>query len=305
MQFNIVLEQKVLAESVWLSTSGVETLKVTPTLIDGVTISASPNTKSATPWISLDKTGIPYRITPTVSGGTTISASPTPTDSNYPKVDDVPPVLRCFGDRVPNEDALGSPFCTAQNGTELLVGEIYWITWDPSYWGGDVSRVTLQMRAYPVLDNDSPLFTSEQLSNNDGYYPLEITPEMRRSLDAGYFFLNITPLTNQNSNAKHVGTKSGPVLRVITSRSEAITELSRVPSDNAVNTSKEGVKASTIAPAVIVPVVVAIALVAGIFWYLNKKKQAEAYAGNNRTYRVVISSLCSDLNAMALLRLEV
>lgn len=270
--------QNVLGQSVWLSTSDGEVLTVTPTVIDGVTISASPVTSKATPWVLLDGSGIPYAVTPTVTGGSTILALPTPTASSYPSADAVPPVLRCFGDRVPLEDTQGYPFCTALNGSEWLVGETYWVTWDPSYFGTSISRVSLQMRALPAADNDTPLWTSDYISNADGYYPLEVTLDMIRLGDLQYFFLNITPLTTSTTTATNVGTKAGPVLAVVRTKTAGITTITRVPSDNASSvkaSSKSSSNAKTIVPAVVVPVVVVMMLAAGAYYYLVVRKNAK------------------------------
>ncbi|VEU24437.1 DEKNAAC105662 [Brettanomyces naardenensis] len=263
--------QKVLTDKIWTSTSSGRNVLVTPTAIDGVTISGSPVTASATPWNSLDSSGIPYRVTPTVSDGTTTKVSPTPTASDYPEpTGGAPPVLGCINERVPSSGTLGYPFCIA-NGTELVVGETYWITWDPTYWGGDIDRVRLQTIQYPIQDNDDALFTSDYISNNNGFYPWLIKSSYKAG--EGYFWLTITPLVTSQSTAEHVGTKSGPLLRIIDSVNDATTKITRVPSDNGLqsSTSSSSNKAKVIAPAVVVPVVAIIFIGLGIFYYLNHK----------------------------------
>ncbi|ODV59752.1 uncharacterized protein ASCRUDRAFT_19952, partial [Ascoidea rubescens DSM 1968] len=248
--------QQVLENKVWTSNNE----RITPTIIDGVTISASPVTNSLTPWISLDSTGIPYKITPTTDDdGETVSASPTPTESDYPDPTGVPPVLRCFGDRVASEfdSTPGYPFCTARNGTELLVGETYWITWDPTYWGStEITKVRLSINIISRGNNDEEVFMSDYINNNNGYYPLAVESSFE-----GYGFLLLTPLTTSTTEAEHVGTVSGPVVRFITSKSQAATTISRLPSDNGLeNSSSSGNKnlAKIIAPSVIIPFIIIV-----------------------------------------------
>ncbi|CCH41463.1 putative secreted protein [Wickerhamomyces ciferrii] len=270
--------QLVLTDSIWTSTSSGIIMAITPTVIDAVTISASPVTDKPTPWASLDGSGIPSLVTPTVSDGKTISASPTPSNTDYPSPAAVPPVLRCFGDRVPEDgnDKYGYPFCTALNGTEMIVGETYWITWDPTYWGGDdITRVKLELKAYPQTGAGDTLFETPYLSNSDAYYPLTITSSMIKN--EGYFWLIISPLTTSTTKATNVGEKSGPLLRAINSKSDAITTINRVPSDNGHTSTKSsgsGSNAKTIAPAVVIPVIAVIGIAIFVVWFLNKQKKS-------------------------------
>ncbi|CDR39252.1 CYFA0S03e01354g1_1 [Cyberlindnera fabianii] len=281
-------QEKQLTDKVWTSISSGVTMKITPTVIDGVTISASP-VSSATVWASLDGSGIPYLITPTVSDGTTVSTSPTPTASGYPAADAVPPVLRCFGDRVPedDDDKPGYPFCTALNGTEMVVGETYWITWDPTYFDSDsITKVSISLIAYPQTgSSNDTLFTSNYVSRADGYYPLTMRSQYIRKGN-GYMWLTITPLVTSQSDATTVGTKTGPLIRAIISDSEASTTIAKVPSDNNLDTasssSSKSNKAKVIAPAVVIPVICVIAIAAGVVWYLNKQKKSRSGSSGAR-----------------------
>ncbi|KAG7877901.1 hypothetical protein KL935_000969 [Ogataea polymorpha] len=265
-----VTSQKVLTDNVWTSTSSNNMVLVTPTVTDGVTISASPVSDSATIWNSLDSSGIPYLVTPSVSGSSTISASPTPTDTSYPSpTGGAPPVLRCMNERA-DESNSGYPFCIA-NGTEMLVGETYWITWDPQYWGSDdIVRVRLSTNAYPSVDGDESLFTSDYVINNNGYYAWEVKSSYRRSGTEGYCWLLITPQLDSTSNAKHTGTTYGPLIRIIEHESDAYTTITRKPSDNGATTTSSKSKAKIIVPAVVVPVVVLGFLIVGIVWYFRR-----------------------------------
>lgn len=272
--------QSVLLDSVWTSTSSGIIMAITPTVIDAVTISASPVTNTPTVWVSLDNSGIPSLVTPTVKDGSTISASPTPTDTSYPTPAAVPPVLRCFGDRVPNSnsDTPGYPFCTALNGTEMLVGETYWLTWDPTYWGStDITRVKIELIAYPQSGSDDTLFETKYLSNADAYYPLTIESSFIKN--GGYFWVTITPLTTSTTNAKNIGTKNGPLLRAIQSKSDALKNFEKVPSDNglSISPSKSKINSKAIAPAVIVPVIVVIGIAIFVVWYLKKQKKTAIF----------------------------
>lgn len=268
--------QKVLSDDVWTSTSEKIIMKVTPTVIDGVTISASP-VATPTVWASLDESGIPYLITPTVDGATTISASPTPTASNYPTPSFVPPVLRCFGDRIPNSGTQGYPFCSALDGTEMVVGETYWLTWDPTYWGGsDVTKVTIELIKYPQTgDGDDTLYTTDYISNADGYYPLTIQSDFIRSNGAGQMWVTITPLVVANTDATNVGTKTGPLIKAIASKSDASSSNIKLPSENGSVSSSTSSKsdAKVVAPAVIVPVILILAIATYVVWYIKKQKK--------------------------------
>ncbi|OWB72610.1 hypothetical protein B5S31_g2327 [[Candida] boidinii] len=266
-------KQNVLAEKIWTSTSNGVGILVTPTAIDGVTVSASPITSSATPWVSLDGSGIPHAVTPTVSDGTTISASPVPTQDDYPETTGgAAPVLRCTSDRLDSSDT-DNPFCILKDA-ELVTGETYWITWDPTYWGGNVERVRIQTKAYPLQDDDNALFTSDYVLNNNGYYAWYIKSTYKQPGTEGYFWLNIMPLVTSDTTATHVGLANGPLLRIIDRVSDAKTDIKRLPSDNvSTQSSSSNNKAKVIVPAVVVPVVVVAAIIFGVFFYFNKHRK--------------------------------
>ncbi|KAF5102195.1 hypothetical protein DV451_001916 [Geotrichum candidum] len=278
------------AQSVWTSThaNGVKEL-VTATTIDGVTISASPAKKTdnskPTPWISLDGSGIPIMVTPTIvkAGGETISASPV-APTNYPTPSSIPPVLRCFGNRVPQSNqgsssiAPGYPFCSPLNGTEWIVGETYWITWDPTYWGGsDITQVKIFARFLPIDDDQDRVFETDWVSNTDGYFPLNVLSDYRIRNTDGYMFINMRPLVSVGSDADHTGTVSGPIIRVISSKSEAETVISRLPSDNRKNSisngSSSGLSGGKLAAAIVVPLVfVVIVCSLGYYWFVLRRR---------------------------------
>ena len=281
-------DQAALGKSVWVSTgsNGIRET-VTATTIDGVTISASPakstDSAKATPWVSLDGSGIPIMVTPSIvtPGGSTVSASPT-APSNYPTPVAIPPVLRCFGDRVPAENGgsssipPGHPFCSPLNGTEWLVGETYWITWDPTYWGGsDITQVKLFARYLPIKDNEDQVFITDWLSNTDGYFPLTILKDYRVRNTNGYMFINMTPLVSSNSDADHTGTVSGPIIRVISSKSEAQTTISRLPSDNRKNSisTGSGLSKGQLTAAILIPILFVIIMCAfGYYWFVLRRR---------------------------------
>lgn len=291
--------QAVLSKSVWTSThsNGIKEI-VTATTIDGVTISASPASKTdsakATPWVSLDGSGIPVMVTPTIltPGVSTISASPT-APTNYPTPSSIPPVLRCFGDRVPADNsgsskiAPGYPFCTPLNHTEWLVGETYWITWDPTYWGGDdISQVKIYARYLPIDDNEDRVFVTDWISNTDGYFPLTVLSDYKVSGTGGYMFINLVPLVSSGSTADHTGTVSGPIIRVISSKSEAETTISRLPSDNRKNSisTGSGLSSGQLAAAIVVPIVFVLILCAfAYYWFIVRRRALRAHAAKEAT----------------------
>ncbi|KAF5092907.1 hypothetical protein D0Z03_002643 [Geotrichum reessii] len=277
------------AQSVWTSThaNGVKEL-VTATIIDGVTISASPakNTDNSkpTPWNSLDGSGIPIMVTPTIvkAGGETISASPVP-PTNYPKPSAIPPVLRCFGNRVPESNkgssriAPGYPFCSPLNGTEWIVGETYWITWDPTYWGGsDITQVKIFARFLPIDDDSDFVFETDWISNADGYFPLTVLSDYRIRNTDGYMFINMRPLVSVGSDADHTGTVSGPIIKVIKNKNEAQTVISRLPSDNRKNSitnGKSGISHGQLAAAIVVPIVFVMMICGlGYYWFVLRRR---------------------------------
>lgn len=289
-------DQAVLGADVWMQTlpNGHEK-RVTPTVIDGVTISGKPMSEhngTPTPWNSLDNTGIPYRITPSIKKvkdqpEETISASPT-APAGHPQSTDTPPVLGCWGDRLPedNEKLPGYPFCSPHNGTELVAGEIYWVTWDPSYWGGDdISQVKLILRSLPT-GTDDLMFETEPFANRKGYYPLEIQRSWANN--GGYFFINIAPLTRPDTKAKNVGTKSGPIVRAILNKNDGLTTVSRLPSENSLQPGKKhsggGIGKGGIAAAVVVPVVVVILLSGLGFLYYRQKKTKQQQMSQDRSW---------------------
>lgn len=293
-------EQAALGKSVWTSTgaNGIKEI-VTATTIDGVTISASPaqttDSAKATPWNSLDGSGIPIMVTPSIvtpgPGGSTISASPTiPASlSNYPTPGAIPPVLRCFGDRVPGDNsknsnlAPGYPFCSPLNGTEWIVGETYWVTWDPTYWGGsDITQVKIFARYLPINDNEDRVFITDWISNADGYFPLTILSDYKVEGTGGYMFIDMTPLVSTGSDADHTGTVSGPIIRVIKAKSEAQTTISRLPSDNRRNSisgstssSNFGLTKGQLAVAILIPILVVFIVAAfSYYWFALRRRAA-------------------------------
>lgn len=287
--------QVPLGLSVWRSTLPNGAIEfVTATIVDGVTISASPasttDPSKPTPWISIDNSGIPIAITPTIQtpGGSTVSPSPVP-PSNYPTPHAIPPVLRCFGDRVPDAPAgdasvPGYPFCSPRNGTEMVVDETYWITWDPTYWGGSsIKFVKLYARSLPSRGNKDLVFSTDWISNADGFFPLKVLANYFVPDTQGYMFINMQPLVPENSDATHVGAVSGPIIRVITKPVDALKPISRLPSDNAKNGggnnnssggNNGGLSKGKLAAAIVVPIVFLLILGLTILFFFRLRNQA-------------------------------
>lgn len=290
--------QVPLGNSVWKSTlpNGAIEL-VTETVVDGVTISASPpsttDSSKPTPWISLDNSGIPIAVTPTIQtpGGSTISTSPTP-PASYPTPNAIPPVLRCFGDRVPQKgvddnSVPGYPFCSPRNGTEMVVDETYWITWDPTYWGGSsIKFVKLYARFLPSKSNEDLVFSTGWVSNADGYFPLKVLSNYVIAGTKGYMFINMQPLVPQDSDATYVGAVSGPIVRMINSPSEALVPITRFPSDNSKHGKKStssGLSKGKLAAAIVVPIIFVLLLCSFVYFFFFVRKRALLPKHNDQT----------------------
>lgn len=271
-----------LEKEVWTTTTGTKHTTITPFAFDGVTVSASPiGDAETTPWVSLDSSGVPYKVTPTVKDGKTTSPSPTPTNTNFPTPLAAPPVLRCMGDRV----ADGNPFCIGE-GAEFVVDETYWITWDPLYFNPEsdsdgISKVKIKVRPFPNNESTSPIETSDWVENKNGFYAWTIESSDIDSDMDGYAQIYLSPFRTSDTDSEEEDTAIGPVVRLISSKNDAYTKISRVPSDNndendsSDKKDDEGSsnKAKIIVPAVVVPVIVICLIAGAVFYYLLKKRK--------------------------------
>ncbi|GME75599.1 unnamed protein product [Ambrosiozyma monospora] len=274
-----------LTESVWTGTSSASTLTITPYAFDGVTVSASPAVENTTPWVSLDSSGVPSGVTATVKGSSTKSASATPTNANYPtNYIAAPPVLGCFNERVSS----GNAFCIS-NGTEWVLDETYWITWNPLYWSESdvVTKSKIMIRAYNADNDTDALLTSDWIKSAQNFYAFTVTQDYIDSSSNGYVQLFVAPFTDDDSTVSS-DTVDGPVIKLLSSKSDASSKISRLPSDNAdggSSSSSHHSKAKVIAPAVVVPVVV-IGLIAGglvvYFFYRQKKNGGKSPFSSSR-----------------------
>ncbi|CUM57525.1 unnamed protein product [Debaryomyces tyrocola] len=277
-----------LVKEVWTTTTGTKHTIITPFALDGVTVSASPIDAETTPWVSLDSSGVPYEVTPTVKDAKTLSSSPTPTNTNFPTPLAAPPVLRCMGDRVTD----GNPFCIGE-GAEFVVNETYWITWDPLYFNPDndsngISKVKIKVRSFPNNESISPIETSDWVENKDGFYPWTIESSDIDSDMDGYAQIYLSPFRTSDTDSEEEDTAIGPVVRLIASKSDAYTKISRVPSDNNDDDSSDNKndkgssnKAKIIVPAVVVPVVVIFLIAGAVFYYLLKKRKNAVKKSSN------------------------
>lgn len=139
---------------------------VHPTVIAGVTFSAKPTSiNGPTPWVSLNKQGVPQTVKPKVKNGVTKNAGPdyknwfktattvvhdnkdlkahnlkedeTFTEVTYIEEDDtylkMNPLIRCTPDRYLNKglakDTSSEPFCTPAENSNIDLGKTYFITW--------------------------------------------------------------------------------------------------------------------------------------------------------------------------------
>ncbi len=152
----------------WIRTIyGTKVEVVSPTVIDGITFSAEPNTDPLAPWISMNKQGRPKTIKPHIKNGQTKNASPSYstyfktattivydqeqlkahnmkagdkfTKVEYLDEDDtyvqLNPLIRCTPDRYTekgkfSKDKVKSePFCTPSEWSNFHMGKPYFITW--------------------------------------------------------------------------------------------------------------------------------------------------------------------------------
>ncbi|KAK9246645.1 hypothetical protein V1506DRAFT_534842 [Lipomyces tetrasporus] len=246
----------------------------------------------------------------TTTSGTvtsTTNPSPTPELSDNLFYQEQSPVLGCWESRLPPPTIDGLPFCTPQNGTELVVGETYFVTWDPTWFGGgidDVLYVMLQDRSLPIDDDNDEIFRTDPIINAFGFYPLTVEYNYTTFSEGGYFYLNIIPVIQDGTNATHTGTKSGPLMRFINTRQDGITEITRVPSDNVKSaslindgdSSSGGGLSRTIKIVIAVIIPVAVIFVSGVIVYMifSRRKsdrflfRARGYAtGRSRAERTI------------------
>lgn len=277
-----------LTDDIWTTTISSSTSTITPYAFDGITVSASPVDIGTKNWVSLDSSGIPYAVTPTVKNGKTTSASPTPTRTNYPTPAALPPVLRCMNERIPSYT---DPFCI-KNQTEFVVGETYWITWNPLYWNPHVetddavSKAKIKVYPYPNNDNQGTISTSDWIENANGYYAWKIKESDINSDNDGYVQLYLSPFVTDETDSPTLDSVAGPIVRIIKSKNNAQSTISRVPSDNSSNSSDDTSensdsdssssgnknKTKVIVPAVIVPIVGIFLIAAVVFTFLWKKR---------------------------------
>lgn len=230
--------------SPWLRTiSSTHVELVTPVIVGGVTFSAKPkNVKTPLPWLSVQPNGFLKTITPKVKNQITQNPSPdygnffdypvTSTikladiikdhddkDATHDDITYVPeknhedrllnPIMRCTPDRyfkkkINGEKVLQKPFCSPVENTNIIFGEIHWITWYTRYFpNAEKVRLhmayvergkngVLQKRGVESLEEDA-FFTTEWLDNLDGVYPLEITEDDLASQPIQDVVLSIQP----------------------------------------------------------------------------------------------------------------
>ncbi|KAK9453819.1 hypothetical protein V1511DRAFT_489250 [Dipodascopsis uninucleata] len=270
-----------------VSSSGSVTITstITPKVYAGVTVSGQTSSIPAptpSPWQSLDSSGIPYSTTQsyTVTDKTTstLNPSPTPLSADTVFLQTSAPVLGCWSERELPSD-LGAPFCTPANGTELVLGETYFVTWNPTYFSSDINDVPFVQiiaRSLSIDDDDDLIFKADNITNAYGYYPLTITSLYTQTNTGGYFYIDISPLLSPNSKATHSGTVKGPIVRAIASADDALYPIARVPSDNVLVNNHSGSgglsRAGKIVIGVVVPLagIFVISVLVYMFIYRNK-----------------------------------
>lgn len=197
----------------WIRTVSGHIELVTPTVVDGITFSASPrNVKTPTPWVSLKKDGLPKTIKPKVKGLETKNAWPdyeqwfdTPVTvthdlsnakgnkegkTHHKEVKMIPinqdelrlnPLIRCTPDRYFDKNKAG-PLCTPQKNSNIVLGKTHWVSWFTRYFDSD-EKVRIVMayveskginRKRDTSGSDPVFFESDWLDNDEGFYPLQI-----------------------------------------------------------------------------------------------------------------------------------
>lgn len=219
---------------------------ITPTVWEDVTFSASPRTnlKTPLPWLSLNKDGQIKTIFPKMKNGVTQNGHPeygtwfdeavTETvnlktvidgvkeDTHHEQIKYVPedstdrelnPIIRCTPDRyfkksrkdikIPSE-----PFCTPREAANLILDEVYWISWYTKYYP-DADKVRLHLayiekNKYGKIgkrdtlekrDSEDAFWSSEWLPNLDGVYPLRIVDEFFLDMQMQDVMLTLQPNT--------------------------------------------------------------------------------------------------------------
>lgn len=231
---------------------------ITPTVWEGVTFAAQPksNLKIAPPWLSLEKNGRIKTITPKTKNGITQNASPeygtwfqeeVTKTINLKTVDGIKedkiheeivfveedtadrllnPIIRCTPERYFKKkrrpyNVMSDPFCTPKEGVNLIMDEVYWVTWYTKYFQ-DAEKVRLhlayieknkyghvgkrdlipseQQGLLHKRDSEDAFWSSEWIPNLDGVYPLRILDEFFIDAPVHDVMLTIQPDTVEDED---------------------------------------------------------------------------------------------------------
>ncbi|RVD86649.1 uncharacterized protein DFL_004913 [Arthrobotrys flagrans] len=176
------------------ASSETTTDESSPTATDesvSITGTESSTTSEATPsvWVSVNETD--GRISTIVPGVTTESDGmtktvnlPDPNHTGSVKSEDGEPTsfLPTCDESKYQGGGDYAPFCLPNNETHLYLGETYYVTWDPLYWGGDGGNNTIQIIANYQEDPEVPergrvAFDSGVKLNKLGFITFYVDPE--------------------------------------------------------------------------------------------------------------------------------
>ncbi|KAK6512012.1 hypothetical protein TWF481_000910 [Arthrobotrys musiformis] len=187
-------EASTSADATPTDESATTTDESSPTATDestSVTETESSTTGEATPsvWISVNETD--GRISTIVPGVTTESNGmtktvnlPDPSHTGAAESEDGEPTSflpTCDASKYQGEGKY-APFCLPNNETHLYLGQTYYITWDPLYWGQDGGNNTVEIVANYKADPDVPergrvAFDSGVTLNKLGFITFYVDPE--------------------------------------------------------------------------------------------------------------------------------
>ncbi|KAH8679845.1 hypothetical protein BGZ60DRAFT_467851 [Tricladium varicosporioides] len=183
------------------------------------------------PWVSVDASGVPIAtITPvltTISGvATTISAAPasltatttSQTDKKSTASAGAEPTATGGGSFLAchNTDGAFAPFCKPDNGSDVYVGETYYVTWDTSFLTTKNASVALLVN-FVNQTGGIQAFQSPSTPNAYGFFSWTINKDWLKGLSSNNVTLIFAPL---NPLANEPKTYTGPTLRVTNKPSE-------------------------------------------------------------------------------------
>ncbi|KAJ6262069.1 hypothetical protein Dda_2873 [Drechslerella dactyloides] len=160
-----------------------ESAPITSTAESSTSADASP-----TAWISVNETDgristIVPSFTTDVNGVTSTINLPASGETGVAggDKDDLPSFLpTCDSSKYQGEGKY-SPFCLPKNSSHLYLGETYYVTWDPTFWGDDTGNNSVEITANYLEDEANPdkgrvAFDSGVTLNSIGFITFYVDP---------------------------------------------------------------------------------------------------------------------------------